>query len=651
MTPTTSPLTSSPLPANPPLPALTQPGSPSALTHLGSASLTQTASPTLTQTGAPTGKLSLNKRPKRNIPVWYHRSRTYWAGGAIVALLAIGGGLRWKFGGADRIEEITAMVKRANLPITVTERGDVESAKTIEARCEVEGTTFQNKIATILTEGTKVKGPGWFWWEPGQVVVTFDKEKLKTDFLTRDISYKTAVGKAQAAKGELEVQKNKAAGEVADAKLVLDLAELDRDKYLGQDSVLVKQLTVAGMLANRPVGVCPSLAHVAFYFRPIAGEYQADVNEKNGDIELAHKELKEAEDKLEQYRKFVKKGFGTPEQLRVNELAVDNKKYNLMCKEAKLKVLQDFMRKRQETELTAKAAEGARKLDRAKKAGDAAVEKAKSDLEAAVAAAAVEKQALDRLQDQLSKCTIRAPADGILVYAKERFWDPNGQIRPGAMIYNQQKIFELPDLSRMQVKVKIHESMVKRVKPGQKADISIEAMANLILHGTVENVGILAESAFWEERGVKQYMIKVKIDDLPPDSGLNPGMTAQVKIHCGEVADVLLVPVQAVAENEGKHYAYASGSHGIERREVEVGETNEKFVQVKDGLDEGEKVALDARARLTAETKASEKKGQADEPKTDEKKKDEKKKEEPKPAMPAPTPAQAAPVAAAPAKG
>jgi RND family efflux transporter MFP subunit len=595
----------------------------------------------------------LEKRAKKSVPVWYRRSRTYWAGGAIVALLATGSALRYKFAGGDRAEEITAMVKRANLPITVTERGDVESSKTIEARCEVEGTTFQNKIATILPEGTKVKGAGWFWWEPGQMVVTFDKEKLRTDYLTRDISYKTAVGKAKAAKGELEVQTNKAEGEIADAKLALDLAELDRDKYLGQDSALVKRLTVIGMVTHRLAGVCPSLAHVAFYYRSIAGEYQVDVNEKNGDIELAKKELKEAEDKLEQYRKFVKKGFGTPEQLRVNELALDNKKYNLQKMEAKLRVLQDFMRKRQETELTAKAAEAARKLDRAKKAGDAAVEKAQSDLDAAVAAAAVEKQALDRIQDQLNKCVIRAPADGILVYARERFWDPNSQIRAGAMVYNQQKLFELPDLSQMQVKVRIHESMVKRVKPRQKADISIEAMSDLVLHGTVENVGILAENAFWEERGVKQYMIKVKIDDLPENSGLNPGMTAQVKIHCGEVPDVLLVPVQAVAENEGKHYAYVKGS-GIERREVEVGETNEKFVEVKSGLEEGEKVVLDARSRLTAETKASEKKGEGDQPKAgDKKKENEKDKEQPKAAPPSPTPAPApaAPVATAPAKG
>jgi multidrug efflux pump subunit AcrA (membrane-fusion protein) len=140
------------------------------------------------------------------------------------------------------------------------------------------------------------------------------------------------------------------------------------------------------------------------------------------------------------------------------------------------------------------------------------------------------------------------------------------------------------------------------------------------------------------------------LDDLPENAGLNPGMTAQVKILANELPDVLLVPVQAVAEKEGKHFAYPCKFGGVDRREVDVGDTNEKFVEIKSGLDEGEKVALDARSRLTAETKASEKKNQPDEPKTGEKKKEEKK-EEPKPTQPTPAPAQAAPVAAAPAKG
>jgi RND family efflux transporter MFP subunit len=548
-------------------------------------------------------KLSLKPTGKKARLPWHRQTRWRLACGGVLAVLALGGTLSWKFGKNSLTAEITGTVKRATLPITVTERGEVESSKTIDSRCEVEG--YQNKIVSILPEGTTVKGPGWFWWEPGQIVVTFDKEKLRTDYLTKDVMYKTAVGKAKAAIGELEVQKNKRDGEVADAQLALDLAVLDRDKYL-------------------------------------QGEYQVDVDEKKGAIEVGKKELKEAQEKVENYRKFLKKGFGTPETLRLNEIAVEGKKYDLSSKQAKLMVLEKFQRRRQETELTAKAAEAKRKLDRAKKAGDAAVEKAQADLDAAEAAARVERQALDRIADQLDKCVVRAPADGIVVYSKERWFDPSNQVRAGAMVHNQQLLFSLPDLARMQVKAKIHESMIDKVHRGQKVDISIESKAGLLLHGTVEQVNILAESAFWEERGVKQYMTTVKIVDLPENSGINPGMTAQVKIHCGEVPDVLLVPVQAVAENEGKHYAYVSGSRGSERREVEVGESNEKFVEVKSGLDEGEKVALDARARLTAETKAREK----NEP--EENKPKEPKQQQPQPSQP--QPAQPAPVAAAPAK-
>jgi hypothetical protein len=70
--------------------------------------------------------------------------------------------------------------------------------------------------------------------------------------------------------------------------------------------------------------------------------------------------------------------------------------------------------------------------------------------------------------------------------------------------------------------------------------------------------------------------------------------------------DVLTVPVQAVAESEGRHVAFVASPAGIDCRTVVVGENNDKFVQIKDGLAEGERVALDARARVAAQAKAAE---------------------------------------------
>jgi HlyD family secretion protein len=109
---------------------------------------------------------------------------------------------------------------------------------------------------------------------------------------------------------------------------------------------------------------------------------------------------------------------------------------------------------------------------------------------------------------------------------------------------------------------------------------------------------------------VKEYETILQIDDLPKDAGLKPGMTGNVKIFVKERHSVLIVPVQAVSQHEGQHYCYVVGETAIERREVAVGENNDKFVEIKSGLEEGEKVTLDARTRLAEETKAGEGKGE-----------------------------------------
>src|SRR5262249_10321399 len=147
--------------------------------------------------------------------------------------------------------------------------------------------------------------------------------------------------------------------------------------------------------------------------------------------------------------------------------------------------------------------------------------------------------------------------------------------------------------------------VVKKVAKGLKAEIRIEAYPDRVLHGTVEKVATLASSdRYWDENAVKEYSTIVKIDDLPADSGLKPGMTGEVKILVRQLSDVLLVPVQAVTERDGQHCAYVKNGDGFERRPVKVGENNDKYVEVQSGLDAGEQVALDARARLAAETKA-----------------------------------------------
>ncbi len=433
----------------------------------------------------------------------------------------------------------------------------MESSQSVQVLCEIEG---GGKLATIIPEGTRVK--------KGQEVARFDTDALTKAINEQEVKKEQADGKVKAATSELEVQRNKADSEIAKAQLALDLAKIDYEAYE-------------------------------------QGEYQVELDKRMGALELGKKELKEAEDNLDFTRSMVKKGFAQMEQVRVMELNAASKRYAVKQQEADLGVFKKFTRLRKQTELKAKAEDAQRELERTKKSQAAATDKAANELSAAKKTADLENKQLERLKQQLEKNVIKAPGDGILIYSKQRYWDDSSRIRPGAALYYQQEIFTLPDLDNMQVKLKVHESVVKKVLKDQSATMQVEALPNQVLHGKVLTVATLAQNDGWGRGGVKEYQTEVSINDLPKEAGLRPGMTAEVKIFIKTVENALTVPVQAVTESGGKYICYVVTAAGIERREVTVGEGNEQLIQVSEGLEEGEQVALDARSRAAAELKAA----------------------------------------------
>lgn len=521
--------------------------------------------------GSPRPNLSLPllaPPPARKPRGWGGRPVRY----AALALLLGGlvwGGITWGLPGRKAADVITAKAARGNLVITVTDRGELESAKSEQVVCEVEG---GGKIATIIPEGTRVK--------KGDEVCKFDTDALQKAINEQEVKWQQAVGKRKSAESDLEVQKNKEQGEVAKAKLDWDLAKIDLESYTDDK-----------------------------------GEYQVELEKRRAAYEMAKKEEKEAEDNLAFTRDLIKKGLAPMEQERQLQLNLSGKQNSTKEKEADLHVFQTFTKKRKVTELKAKAEDAERNLERTKKSQAAATEKAVTDLQAAKTTAELEEQHLKRLRQQMEKCVVKAPQEGIVIYSNQRWWDDSSRIRPGATLYFQQQIFTLPDLDNMQVKLKVHESVVKKVQKGMTATMQIEALHGQVLHGTVKSVATLASNDRGWGGGVKEYETVVTIDDLPKDAGLRPGMTAEVKILIKTIPDALTVPVSAVTESGGHYICYVKTPRGIERREVKVGEGNEQNIQILEGLEEGEEVALDARVRAAAEVKAGDDKDKGKEKK------------------------------------
>jgi hypothetical protein len=159
-------------------------------------------------------------------------------------------------------------------------------------------------------------------------------------------------------------------------------------------------------------------------------------------------------------------------------------------------------------------------------------------------------------------------------------------------VYEEQTILRLPDLSRMRAKVNVHEAKIDQLHAGMRARIRVQDHE---FQGAVVSVANRPETS-WFLSAVKKYPVKVDIDGKPKD--LRPGMTAEVEILVNHLQGVISLPVAALAEKAGQVYCCVKKGAALERRSVTLGDGNDKFVQVKEGVSVGEEVVLNPRAAL-----------------------------------------------------
>ncbi len=201
------------------------------------------------------------------------------------------------------------------------------------------------------------------------------------------------------------------------------------------------------------------------------------------------------------------------------------------------------------------------------------------------------EEQLEKFRRQLEYCTIRAPHEGLLIYANEQDDDPRVEL--GATVRRHMDMFYLPDLSEMVLKTTIHESVVERVEPGQPAQILITALPRLVVEGHVEKVDPLpiTPTSWRANRDIKNFLARIKLNSVPP--GLLPGMTATVEILTASRANALVVPTKALTVEGEDDICYVASGADIQRRVVKVSPGNREVVEITEGLEEGEEVILD----------------------------------------------------------
>jgi HlyD family secretion protein len=515
---------------------------------------------------------------------------------------------------SHRPDLILHKVRYEPLNLTVVERGALESSDNREVTCRVKAgnkATALN-IKWVIDDGAQVKA--------GDLLMEIDDSPLQDAVKAEKILLDQAKASWVAADENYKIQVSQNESDTKTAETVLELARIDLIKYE-------------------------------------EGDYPQSLKDVEGRIKIAESDLEQQRDRAAWAQRMVKKGYQTVSQAQAEQSKLESLEIALKKVQEERRVLTDpafGMKKRTETDLTNKVAEARRALERVKDQAKAKEIQVESDRQAKRSVYMQEQDKYDDIEDQIRKCVITSPQDGMVVYYvsdQSRYGSGSSQsiIAQGEPVKEGQRLMRIPDLKRMLVNTKIHEAMVRRIRgelwrptgfvdtlraalctnpdaiarmmnlyampeirerfrdhelekiaDGMTATVRVDAFPERPLTGHVKTVGTVASQQDWMSADVKVYQTMISIDESL--EGLKPGMSAEVTIHVESAGEhVLTVPIQAIvggAELGRTRKVYVATPDGPQQREISIGLSNETVVEVKDGLKEGDEVVLNPKALL-----------------------------------------------------
>lgn len=285
-------------------------------------------------------------------------------------------------------------------------------------------------------------------------------------------------------------------------------------------------------------------------------------------IRIAEKRLANSKKILQSSENLYTKGFVNSYELQADNFLVTQNELELKVQKNQREVLNKFTKEMQLARL-----EGDLTANRSKQLSNEA------GLE-------MDKIKLARAEAEFDDCVIVAPKDGLVIYPSAAEWKETPDISEGATVRKDQVLLLMPDLKKMQVKVGIHESVVDNLKVGFEAIVRI---GDRKLKSTVSKIANVTKPAGWWTGNVVKYDT---IIELPEEDGLKPGMSAEIEIILARHENILKIPVAAVLETEEGTFCWVDSPQGPQKRLLKLGDSNDVFIQVKDGLAEGEDVIL-----------------------------------------------------------
>jgi len=204
-------------------------------------------------------------------------------------------------------------------------------------------------------------------------------------------------------------------------------------------------------------------------------------------------------------------------------------------------------------------------------------------------------QAFAQQNRKLRLSVVFAPRDGLVVYAVSGDEENRKKISVGMTPLEGMDLIYLPDVSSMLVDIQVSEVDVAKLQVDLPAEIRLDAYPEAVFKGEIKVIADLAKRKLnlmtGKASGAKIFDVTLSV--LERDLRLKPGLTATADIIVNEYDNALYIPVESVFfDAQRQPFVYVRQGGKVASRTISIGASNERFVVIKEGLQEGEEVLL-----------------------------------------------------------
>jgi multidrug efflux pump subunit AcrA (membrane-fusion protein) len=197
-----------------------------------------------------------------------------------------------------------------------------------------------------------------------------------------------------------------------------------------------------------------------------------------------------------------------------------------------------------------------------------------------------ERQRMDLYKKTMEEFTIKAPADGMVVYARE--WNGKKKVVGSTINSWEPTVATLPDLREMESITYISELDIQKLAAGQKVKLKLDADPNKALTGSVTAVANIGEQR--PNSDSKVFEVRIKVNET--DTTLRPAMTTANEILVARLDSVLSIPLECVHTEGPITFVYKRNGRSIVKQEVKLGLINENATVIQSGVGEKDDLLL-----------------------------------------------------------